>query len=513
MENQNIYSKPVTLRNILRFAVPTIAMSVFMSFYTMVDGLFVSNLIGTDALSAINLTAPVIQLVTAISTMLATGGSAVIMKKMGEHRNEEAKEDFTFLVLVNVAAGLVMCGAGYLVMERIFAGMDLSAAVAGYCTEYLSRYLLFTVPILLMNNFTLYMIASEKAALSLLCSVAGGVLNMVLDYVLIKMLSMGIGGAAVATGLGYSVTAVTGLFVFSRKKSLLHFEKPVLRFRVLAAAASNGCSEMATALVTGIVTMMFNWTMLRYVGEDGVAAVTIIMYVLMFASSLYTGYSYGVAPMISYYFGEQRLEAQKGTAGFAEPRSGKITGTGGEEPDCAALSFAEPRSGKITGLRGEEPDHILSLPGKPYDGQEGETGSSAGKLRKLISISFRVIAFISVLTVAASLLLTKPLVSVFARPDNPVFALAVTGNRICTAALLFIGFNIFASGMFTALSNGVISAVLAFSRSFVFMLITMLVLPALLGVNGIWLATPAAELMALALSAAMFRRYRKKYGY
>ncbi len=513
MENQNIYSKPVTLRNILRFAVPTIAMSVFMSFYTMVDGLFVSNLIGTDALSAINLTAPVIQLVTAISTMLATGGSAVIMKKMGEHRNEEAKEDFTFLILVNVAAGLVMCGAGYLVMERIFAGMDLSAAVAGYCTEYLSRYLLFTVPILLMNNFTLYMIASEKAALSLLCSVAGGVLNMVLDYVLIEMLSMGIGGAAVATGLGYSVTAVTGLFVFSRKKSLLHFKKPVLRFRVLAAAASNGCSEMATALVTGIVTMMFNWTMLRYVGEDGVAAVTIIMYVLMFASSLYTGYSYGVAPMISYYFGEQRLEAQKGTAGFAEPRSGKITGTGGEEPDCAALSFAEPRSGKITGLRGEEPDHTFSLPGKPYDGQEGETGSSAGKLRKLISISFRVIAFISVLTVAASLLLTKPLVSVFARPDNPVFALAVTGNRICTAALLFIGFNIFASGMFTALSNGVISAVLAFSRSFVFMLITMLVLPALLGVNGIWLATPAAELMALTLSAAMFRRYRKKYGY
>lgn len=490
MENQNIYSKPVTLRNILRFAVPTIAMSVFMSFYTMVDGLFVSNLIGTDALSAINLTAPVIQLVTAISTMLATGGSAVIMKKMGEHRNEEAKEDFTFLILVNVAAGLVMCGAGYLVMERIFAGMDLSAAVVGYCTEYLSRYLLFTVPILLMNNFTLYMIASEKAALSLLCSVAGGVLNMVLDYVLIEMLSMGIGGAAVATGLGYSVTAVTGLFVFSRKKSLLYFKKPVLRFRVLAAAASNGCSEMATALVTGIVTMMFNWTMLRYVGEDGVAAVTIIMYVLMFASSLYTGYSYGVAPMISYYFGEQRLEAQKGTAGFAEPRSGKITGTGGEEPD-----------------------HTFSLPGKPYDGQEGETDSSAGKLRKLISISFRVIAFISVLTVAASLLLTKPLVSVFARPDNPVFTLAVTGNRICTAALLFIGFNIFASGMFTALSNGVISAVLAFSRSFVFMLITMLVLPALLGVNGIWLATPAAELMALALSAAMFRRYRKKYGY
>ncbi len=443
MEDSNVYVKPVTLKNILQFAVPTIEMTVFMSFYTMVDGLFVSNLIGTSALSAINLTAPIIQLVTAISTMLATGGSAVIMKKMGEQKREEAKEDFTFLILVNVFVGFVMCLLGYLLMDRIFAGMNLSADIAGYCVEYLSRYLLFTVPILLMNNFTLYMIASEKATLSLVCSVTGGVLNMVLDWVFIAGFHMGISGAAIATGLGYSVTAVVGLVVFSHKKSLLHFKKPVCRMRVLMNAATNGCSEMATALVTGIITMMFNWTMLHYVGEDGVAAVTIIMYVLMFASSLYTGYSYGVAPMLSYYYGEQNHE----------------------------------------------------------------------KLKKLVAVSMRVIAVISVVTVVLSFIMTRPLVSIFARPDNPVYDLAVTGNRICTIALFFIGFNIFASGMFTALSNGVVSAVLAFSRSFVFMLVTMIVLPLLLGVNGIWLATPAAELMALVLSAVMLFKYRRRYGY
>ncbi|MCX4344336.1 MAG: MATE family efflux transporter [Kineothrix sp.] len=443
MENQNAYVKPVTLKNILKFAVPTIAMTVFMSFYTMVDGLFVSNLIGTDALSAINLTAPVIQLVTAISTMLATGGSAVIMKKMGEQKSGEAKEDFTFLILINVFVGMVMCMAGYLAMDRIFAGMGLSAEVEKYCVEYLSRYLVFTIPILLMNNFTLYMIASGKATLSLVCSVTGGLLNMALDYLFIAVFHMGISGAAIATGMGYSVTAVVGLFVFCRKKSLLHFQKPVFRWKVLVNAAANGCSEMATALVTGIITMMFNWTMLRYVGENGVAAVTIIMYVLMFASSLYTGYSYGVAPMVSYYYGE----------------------------------------------------------------------GNHGKLKKLVGTSFRVIAFISIMTVAASFALTRPLVSVFARPDNPVYDLAVTGNRICTIALCFIGYNIFASGMFTALSNGVVSAVLAFSRSFVFMLAAMIVLPLLFGVNGIWLATPAAELMALALSAFMLRKYRKRYEY
>ena len=135
MQNETAYSKPVTLKNILKFAVPTIAMSVFMSFYTMVDGLFVSNLIGTSALSAINLVYPVIALVTAISTMLATGGSATIMKKMGEGKQDEAKQDFTFLILVNVLVGLVMCGIGYLFMGTIFNAMSLSAEVSGYCRE------------------------------------------------------------------------------------------------------------------------------------------------------------------------------------------------------------------------------------------------------------------------------------------------------------------------------------------------------------------------------------------
>lgn len=443
MENETVYSQPVTLKNILRFAVPTIAMSVFMSFYTMVDGLFVSNLIGTDALSAINLTAPVIQLVTAVSTMLATGGSAVIMKKMGAGQPDEAREDFTFLILVNVAVGLVMCAVGYQVMDGLFASMELSGKVQDYCVEYLGRYLLFTVPVLLMNNFTLYMIAADMAKLSLVCSVGGGVLNMVLDFVFISVLDLGIGGAAVATGLGYSVTAVVGLVVFSRKTRLLHFRRPAFRLSVLGRAASNGCSEMATALVTGIVTMLFNWTMLHYVGEDGVAAVTIITYVLMFASSLYAGYSYGVAPMLSYYYG----------AG----------------------------------------DRL--------------------KLRQTVALSLKVVGCISVVTLVLSMTLTCPLVSVFTEPESPVFALAVTGNRFCSVALLFIGFNIFASGLFTALSNGSVSAILAFSRSFVFMVAAMLTLPALLGVTGVWLATPVAEALALLLSMFMLTRYQCRYGY
>lgn len=443
MENQSIYQKPITTKNIMKFALPTIAMSLFMSFYTMVDGLFVSNLIGTNALSAVNLSAPIISLVTAISTMLATGGSAIIMKKVGENRRKEANADFTYLIIVNIIVGMVMWIIGYFCMNIIFGKMDVSAEVLHHSREYLGHYLIFTIPILLMNNFALYLIASGKSTVSFVCSVAGGVVNIVLDYVFIKIAGMGTAGAAMATGLGYSVTAVVGFIVFSNKNNLLHFTKPSFSFAVVKRAVSNGCSEMATALVTGITTLIFNWTMLRYVGENGVAAITIIMYVLMFVSSLFSGYSYGVAPMISYHYGAENKE----------------------------------------------------------------------KLKKLVRKSIKIIGIISVISLITSIVITKPLVGIFTRPDNPVFELAVTGNRICSIALLFIGFNIFSSGMFTALNNGLISAILAFSRSFVFMIICLLALPVLFGVTGIWLANPVAELMAVLLAFTMFIKYKNKYGF
>ena len=437
------YHLPVTGRNILRFVFPTIVMTVFNTFYTMVDGLFVSNLIGTAALSAINLTAPAIGLITAVSGMLATGGSAVVMKKMGDGREEEARQDFTLLILTNAVVGAVMMALGYGLMDVLLGSMGLSPEVFGYCHAYLSDYLLFTIPILLMYNFSLYLIAADRSRLSLICTVAGGVSNIVLDYVLIAMAGLGIRGAAAATGLGYSLTAAAGLLVFRKRDSLLHFQKPVFRGGVLFHASANGLSELATSLVSGITTLLFNLAMLKYIGEDGVAAITIIMYVLMFVSALFIGYSYGAAPMISYYHGEGNHE----------------------------------------------------------------------KLKKLVRFSVRFILGASALCAAVSALATPALVGVFTRPGSPVYALAVTGNRLCSIALLFLGLNVFASSMFTALSNGVVSAVLAFSRSFLFTVACVQLLPLLLGVTGVWLATPAAELLGLLMSAALLARHQKRYGY
>jgi len=233
MDNKlDSYHQPVTGRNILRFALPTMVMTVFNAFYTMVDGLFVSNLIGTEALSAINLTAPAIGLITAVSGMLATGGSAVVMNKMGEGRDREAREDFTLLIAANAVAGAVMMVLGYALMDRLLGTMGLSPAVFDYCRDYLSAYLPFTIPILLMYNFSLYLIAADRPRLSLICTVAGGVTNIVLDFVLVGLAGLGLRGAAIATGLGYSITAAAGFLVFGKRESLLHFQRPVLRVGV-----------------------------------------------------------------------------------------------------------------------------------------------------------------------------------------------------------------------------------------------------------------------------------------
>ena len=226
--------------------------------------------------------------------------------------------------------------------------------------------------------------------------------------------------------------------------SLLHFQKPVFRGGVLLRASTNGLSELATSLVSGITTLLFNLAMLHYVGEDGVAAITIIMYVLMFVSALFIGYSYGVAPMISYCHGEQNHE----------------------------------------------------------------------KLNKLVGFSIRFILGTSILCTIISILATRPLVSIFTQPGSPVYELAITGNRLCSLALLFVGLNVFASGMFTALSNGVVSAVLAFSRSFLFTAASIQLLPVLLGgITGIWLATPVAEVLGAVMAAVLLLKYRKRYGY
>lgn len=443
VKENNIYQSPVTVKNILKFTLPTIAMFIFLSFYTMIDGMFVSNILGTDALSAVNISMPVLSTMYAIASMFATGGSAIVMKKIGEQKNEEAKQNFTSLIIVSIISGAIAGIFGYILTKSVILNMNVSPEVLDFSKEYLGYVLIFTIPTFLNVNFSVYLIASEKANLSFICSIAGGVTNIVLDYLFLSVFNMGIKGAAIATGLGYSVTAIVGLIVFANKTNLLHFLKPKFNLKVLGKTITNGSSEMVNSLSMAITTYVFNLMALKYAGENGVAAITIIMYVLFFVSSLFIGYSLGIAPMISYYFGENNKD----------------------------------------------------------------------KLTKLTNTSLKIIGVISLISVTISIILTNPLVSMFTDSNSPVFQLATSGNKIFSISLLFVGFNIFTSGMFTALNNGFISALLSFTRSLVFIIICLFVFPYLFGITGVWVANPIAEFLSIILSFAMFFKYKSKYNY
>lgn len=291
------------IRSLLKFAFPSILMMMFMSLYTIVDGMFVSRYVGSNALSSVNIVYPMVSIFTAIGVMLATGGCAVIAKKMGEDRLSEARSDLSLFVFVGGMIGIVLSGIILLFQTPIIRLLGANDVLVPYCSSYL-RILMYFAPVsILQLLFLSYFVAASKPALGLWLTVLGGVTNIVLDYVFLGMLGLGIEGAAVATGLGQLVPAVAGLFFFINKKHELHFQKFHFDGKVLLQACSNGSSEMVSNLSNAVITFLFNIIMMRLAGENGVAAVTIILYGQFLFNSLYLGFSMGIAPIISYNLG------------------------------------------------------------------------------------------------------------------------------------------------------------------------------------------------------------------
>lgn len=443
MNQISIYEKPITFRAILTFTIPTILMTLVQSSYSMIDGIFVSNLLGEMALSSLTLISPYLNLFMAIAAMFASGGSAVVMKKMGEKRELEARQDFTMLLAVNLLIGALLTVITLKLAGPLVSIFGASAGVTAFCKEYLQTYGFFIIPQLLFSNLQIYTIASGKAGRAMFSALFGGIFNIIFDYLLISAVPLGMSGAAIASGFGMLIPCLLLAVPLFKSKNLLHFTVPRFRPDVLKQTITNGFSEFSSNLVSGVVMLLFNARMLAIAGENGVAASTITFYVFGLMSALYMGYMFGISPMLSYFYG----------------------------------------------------------------------ASDTGKLKKLRSISLAFIAAVAAATTVLSITGSKALVSVFADAGSAVFALAVAGNRLFSLALLLVGFNTFSSMLFTALSNGKISAIIAFSRTFIFLIAAILLLPLLFGINGLWLSVPASEGMALILSGYFVKKYQKQYGF
>lgn len=429
---------------LLRFALPNIAMMVFLSLYTIVDGIFISRYVGTLALSAVNMSYPLNSLEMALGIMLGTGGSAIIARELGEGKERRARGDFTAVVAVSLVLGILCMAAGLVFLNPLLRLLGTSDAQFQLCRTYTQVLLCFSPALFLQTVFQILFVTAGRPGLGLGVTVAGGVANVVLDLLFMGPLRLGVAGAAVATGIGYCISAVAGtVYFFKNRTGALWFTPFRLRWRMLLQTCWNGSSEMVSNVANAVTTFLFNVLFLAYWGEDGVASITIVMYFQFVFSAMYLGFSMGVAPVVSFKYGAQDRE----------------------------------------------------------------------QLQKI----FRSCGIFILLCSGAMYLLSRivigPCLSVFTDPGSRVYAITMEGFPIYAAAFWFMGANIFASSLFTALSDGVVSAAISFARTFLFLVSMLLILPQWLGAWGIWLAVPAAEALGLVVSAVFILWGRRKYGY
>lgn len=436
-------SEHFTYKKLLKFVAPSIIMMVFLSVYSVVDGLFVSNFVGSDAVAAINYIFPVIMVFGAIGFMLGTGGSALVSKTLGEGDKEKANEYFSMLVYVTAGIGLVIAVAGQFAVPSIARLFGAEGVIYDYCVLY-GRVLLAAQPFFILQNiFQSFFVTAEKPRLGLIVTAAAGIINIVLDAVFVAGFKWGLAGAAAATVAGQVFGGVFPLVYFLRKNdSLLKLGKTKFYFKALLKSCTNGSSEFLSNVSSAVVIMLYNYQVAKLVGDDGVAAYGAIGYVMMIFFSMFMGYAVGSAPLIAFNFGAQN---------------------------------------------GEE-------------------------LKNLFKKSMVIMAASGVLMTGLSEALASPVIMLFGF-DGELFEMTLRGFRIYSVAFLITGFSVFGSSMFTALNNGLVSAVISFLRTLVFQIVTVMVCPVFMGLDGVWAATCFAEILALAVTVICIFACRRKYGY
>ena len=436
-------ARNITVGSLIKFALPTVFMLVFASLYTIIDGIFISNIIGEDGLSALNIVFPVFNVIMGIATMFASGGSAIVAKKMGQGKKDEANQNFTFLFLVLMALGVLVTAGILIFINPLLSFLGIVDSLYAYGHDYLFVVGMFTLVTMAKFYTDFFLVTAGKANLALLNSVIGGVTNIGLDYLFMGPLNMGMAGAAYATEIAMIVPIILSIIFFASKKLSVSFAKPIPNIKLVLSACANGSSEMVVQISAGISTFLFNLYMMQYIGTTGVAAITIVMYASFLLVSMLLGFSAGIAPFISFNYGQQNCE----------------------------------------------------------------------KLHKIVTYSYWMVAIFSVVSFAAAQSLAIPITRFFAPNSPELFDITVYGFRIFSFAFLISGSNILTSGLFTAFSNGLISALVSSFRSLIFFIIGIVTLPLLFDITGIWLVVPAAELITLLFSILFLYLYRNKYGY
>ncbi len=301
-----------TYQKIFRFVLPSIGMMVFTSIYGVVDGFFISNFAGKTAFASINLVMPFIMIVAGIGFMIGTGGTALVSKYLGQKEEKRANECFTMMVVVVIVSGIIVSLLGIIFMRRISYFLGATEEMIEDCVIYGQIVIAFNMPYMLQNVFQSFMIAAEKPKLGLKVTVLSGVTNMVLDALFVGIFKWGVAGAAIATGASQCVGGFGPLIYFARENdSRLRLVKTKLELEPILQATGNGSSELMSNISSSLVGAVYNYQLMKYIGENGVSTYGVLMYVQFIFVAIYVGYAIGCAPIVSYHYGAENHDEVK----------------------------------------------------------------------------------------------------------------------------------------------------------------------------------------------------------
>ena len=441
---QQSISTKFNSNSLLKFVLPSMVMMLFVSIYSMIGSIYAGNFIHQNAMAAINIVAPLFGCVIAISVMFATGSNAIIAKNLGEGNPQEAKEKLTYIFILAIIIGVALSLFTLIFDDSILRFLGSTEELNVYAKVYL-RGLACTFPFVFLQVFSQYFcVTLGKPFLGFMFAILATVSNLFVAHLTIVILEMGIIGSALGMAASYVLPGCTFVALLYFKKGwLLHFVKPKRHRGFVTNVCFNGSSEMVTNLAIAVVTMTLNLIMRRLYGEDGIAAVTVIVSLQFFLNSIYIGFGAGVAPIFAFAQGTNDKEQTK----------------------------------------------------------------------TVFKISVFIVAISSLILVILCVIFKAQIVGVFLKSGTVAYDLAINAFSVFSLGYLFAGFNIFASVFFTSVSNGKISALISFLRTFVFILGMLLILPAIFGPSGIWISIPLAELLAIVISIILLIKYRKVYHY
>ena len=433
-----------TYGRLLRFTWPSIVMMVFTSIYSVVDGIFVSNFAGKTAFAAVNLIMPYLMVFGTLGFMIGTGGTALISMTLGMGDKKKANELFSLLTYVTILCGVVFTVLSIVFLRPAAVLMGATGQMLEDCVIYGTIMQLALTAYLLQYAFQSFCITAEKPNLSLVMMVTAGACNIVLDALFVAVFRWGIVGAATATAIAQYLGAVIPFIYFLRPNdSLLRLGKSKIDWKALLRTCTNGSSELMSSVSMSLVSMLYNLQLIRYAGENGIAAYGVIMYVNFFFVAVFIGFTIGAAPIIGYHHGAE----------------------------------------------------------------------NHGELKNVFRKCLVVVGFFAVMMTAAGVILARPLSKVFVGYDGDLLEMTVRGFVIYTLSYLLCGFNIFGSSLFTALNNGLISAMISFVRTLICQIAAVLLLPLILGLDGIWWAIVVSEGVALVLTIFCFVKFKGRYHY